>query len=137
MAGGLLIKTVDGQIIGGTAQGIGHSMGGKASMLLALAHPDKVARMIVADATGDLQINVFEGVDTLVARLRVNTAYRFPLAGAVIKLKDEKWNRTTGSAYEVKLSKLGAQHVREEDDDHGARAAPSDGSSSFEAPRIL
>lgn len=35
--------------IGGTAQVIGHSMGGKASMVLALAHPDKVARMIVAD----------------------------------------------------------------------------------------
>lgn len=35
--------------IGGTALVIGHSMGGKASMVLALAHPDKVARMIVAD----------------------------------------------------------------------------------------
>ena len=80
------------------------------------------ARMIVADATGDLQITAFEGVDTLVARLRVNAAYRFPLAGAVIKLKDEKWNRTTGSAYEVKLSKLGVQHVREEDDDRGLPA---------------
>ena len=80
------------------------------------------ARMIVADATGDLQITAFEGVDALVARLRVNTAYRFPLAGAVIKLKDEKWNRTTGSAYEVKLSKLGVQHVREEDDERGLPA---------------
>ena len=80
------------------------------------------ARMIVADATGDLQITAFEGVDALVARLRVNTAYRFPLAGAVITLKNEKWNRTTGSAYEVKLSKLGVQHVREEDDDRGLPA---------------
>lgn len=35
--------------IGGPADVIGHSMGGKAAMVLALAHPDKVNRLIVAD----------------------------------------------------------------------------------------
>ncbi len=34
---------------GGVADVIGHSMGGKASMVLALQHPDSVRRMIVAD----------------------------------------------------------------------------------------
>ena len=36
------------------------------------------ARLIVADATGDLQITAFEGVDALVARLRVNTGLARP-----------------------------------------------------------
>lgn len=35
--------------LGGEADVIGHSMGGKASMVLALAHPEKVHRLVVAD----------------------------------------------------------------------------------------
>jgi esterase len=35
--------------IGGRADVIGHSMGGKAAMVLALTHPDRVNRLIVAD----------------------------------------------------------------------------------------
>ncbi len=34
---------------GGRADVVGHSMGGKAAMVLALAHPEKVARLVVAD----------------------------------------------------------------------------------------
>ncbi|EPX85431.1 alpha/beta fold hydrolase [Salipiger mucosus] len=34
---------------GGRADVLGHSMGGKAAMCLALAHPDKVSRLVVAD----------------------------------------------------------------------------------------
>ncbi len=34
---------------GGTADVAGHSMGGKAAMMLALRHPDRVARLVVAD----------------------------------------------------------------------------------------
>lgn len=34
---------------GGTADVIGHSMGGKAAMILALGHPAKVRRLVVAD----------------------------------------------------------------------------------------
>jgi esterase len=35
--------------IQGTADVLGHSMGGKAAMILALTHPEKVARLIIAD----------------------------------------------------------------------------------------
>lgn len=35
--------------LGGTADVIGHSMGGKAAMVLALSHPDRVRRLLVAD----------------------------------------------------------------------------------------
>lgn len=35
--------------LGGTADVLGHSMGGKASMVLALTHPDLVRRLVVAD----------------------------------------------------------------------------------------
>jgi pimeloyl-ACP methyl ester carboxylesterase len=35
--------------IGGQADVLGHSMGGKAAMVLALQHPDRVRRLIVAD----------------------------------------------------------------------------------------
>lgn len=35
--------------IGGVADVVGHSMGGKASMMLALRHPDAVRRLVVAD----------------------------------------------------------------------------------------
>ena len=35
--------------LGGAADVLGHSMGGKAAMVLALTHPDKVRRLVVAD----------------------------------------------------------------------------------------
>lgn len=37
------------EVIDGRADVLGHSMGGKAAMMLALRHPDKVNRLIVAD----------------------------------------------------------------------------------------
>ena len=37
------------QILDGPADVVGHSMGGKAAMMLALTHPEKVNRLIVAD----------------------------------------------------------------------------------------
>ena len=37
------------EVIPGRADVLGHSMGGKAAMTLALTHPDKVRRLIVAD----------------------------------------------------------------------------------------
>ncbi len=37
------------QVIDGTSHVLGHSMGGKAAMVLALSHPEKVQRLIVAD----------------------------------------------------------------------------------------
>ena len=75
------------------------------------------ARMIVADESGDIQISTFEGVGALVDRLRVNGVYRFPLAEVTFSMKD-KFNYTTGSAFQLKLSKFGTQHVREVEGDH-------------------
>jgi len=52
--------------IGGTADVVGHSMGGKAAMMLALRHPDAVRRLIVADiapvAYGHSQIQFIEAM---------------------------------------------------------------------------
>lgn len=55
---------------GGVADVVGHSMGGKAAMVLALTHPEKVRRLIVADIapvayshTQAHLIDAMEGVD--------------------------------------------------------------------------
>lgn len=52
--------------IGGTADVVGHSMGGKAAMMLALRHPDCVRRLTVADiapaAYGHSQIQFIEAM---------------------------------------------------------------------------
>ncbi len=44
---GDLAEVIDAH--GGRADVVGHSMGGKAAMMLALTHPDKVNRLVVAD----------------------------------------------------------------------------------------
>jgi pimeloyl-ACP methyl ester carboxylesterase len=56
--------------LGGVADVIGHSMGGKAAMMLALRHPDAVRRLVVADiapvAYGHTQqgmIDAMRGID--------------------------------------------------------------------------
>jgi pimeloyl-ACP methyl ester carboxylesterase len=65
---GDLAQVIDAH--GGRADMLGHSMGGKAAMVLALAHPEKVARLVVADiapVTYDRTqagfIDAMEGVD--------------------------------------------------------------------------
>ncbi|WP_425091189.1 alpha/beta fold hydrolase [Tropicimonas sp. S265A] len=62
---------------GGIADVLGHSMGGKAAMVLALSHPQTVARLIVADIapvayshTQTGYIDAMEGVDVSSIKLR-------------------------------------------------------------------
>ena len=76
----------------------------------------RVIRAEVIDGSGDLQISCFNGADALFGRLRQGTAYSWPLAGAKIKPKNEKYNKTS-SPFEVELSAAGAKAVREVGDD--------------------
>lgn len=55
--------------IPGRAHVLGHSMGGKAAMMLALRHPDKVDRLVVADiapvAYGHTQLHLVDAMEAL------------------------------------------------------------------------
>ncbi|MFB2532402.1 alpha/beta fold hydrolase [Paracoccus sp. p3-h83] len=55
--------------LGGRAHVFGHSMGGKAAMMLALTHPEKVARLVVADiapvAYGHSQNGLIDAMENL------------------------------------------------------------------------
>ncbi len=71
--------------LGGVADVLGHSMGGKAAMALALAHPDRVRRLVVGDivpaAYGHSQthlIDAMRGVDlsAVTRRSDADTALR-------------------------------------------------------------
>ncbi|WP_432450629.1 alpha/beta fold hydrolase [Aliiroseovarius marinus] len=65
---GDLSEVIDG--LGGQADVIGHSMGGKAAMVLALAHPAKLRRLLVADIapvayshSQQVMIDAMRGID--------------------------------------------------------------------------
>jgi len=75
-------------VIDGQADVLGHSMGGKAAMLLALSQPDKVSRLIVADVapvaydhSQNLLIDAMQSVD--LARVGNRRDADQMLAGAV------------------------------------------------------
>jgi len=93
---------------GGRADVLGHSMGGKAAMMLTLQHPDLVNRLIVADiapvAYGHSQshlIHAMRGLD--VSRLELRSAADTALQGAIddpgvrafllqsLDLKEKRW----------------------------------------------
>jgi pimeloyl-ACP methyl ester carboxylesterase len=73
---------------GGRADVVGHSMGGKAAMMLALRHPGCIARLVVADiapvAYGHSQRHLIEAMRGLdIERLASRGAADAALAGAI------------------------------------------------------
>jgi pimeloyl-ACP methyl ester carboxylesterase len=79
---------------GGVADVVGHSMGGKAAMALALGHPDQVRRLVVADiapvAYGHTQ-------QPMIDAMRAVDLARW--SGAAMRMRSlRRWCRRTGCA---------------------------------------
>ena len=91
--------------LGGRADVLGHSMGGKAAMVLALTHPDLVHRLIVADIapvpyghTQDGPLNAMRAVDLSTVATRRDAQAQMEVDAATatfllqsLDLQDRRW----------------------------------------------
>lgn len=104
--------------IGGTADVVGHSMGGKAAMMLALRHPQTVRRLTVADiapvAYGHSQIQYIDAmraVDLTQVKRRSDAAIQLEALG-VDKALQSFFTQSldvTGQRWQLNLETLAAE----------------------------